>query len=65
MGLSSLESSMRQNIQMLRERSWFDIPIVYNDGKRAILAVEKGQQGEMIFSDAMAEWSKSDPTPRP
>jgi hypothetical protein len=52
---------------MSGERTWMlgDIPIVYNDGKRAILAVEKGQQGEMIFSDAMAEWSKSDPSPRP
>jgi hypothetical protein len=26
----------------MRERTWFDVPIVYSDGKRAILAVEKG-----------------------
>ena len=41
-GLSALEADMQRNIQLLKERSWFDIPMVYNNNRRAILAMEKG-----------------------
>ena len=44
--------------QLLKERAWFDIPIVYNNGRRAILAVEKGNPGERAFNDAFAMWTK-------
>lgn len=55
-GLSAVEADMQRNIQLLKERSWFDIPIVYNDGKRAILAVEKGTPGDRAFADAFTRW---------
>jgi hypothetical protein len=55
-GLSSLESDMLRNVQLLKERSWFDIPIVYNNNRRAILAMEKGTPGERAFNDAFAAW---------
>jgi hypothetical protein len=34
--------NIQRNLQLMRERTWFDVPIVYSDGRRAILAVEKG-----------------------
>jgi hypothetical protein len=34
--------NIQRNMQLMRDRTWFDVPIVYSDGKRAILAVEKG-----------------------
>jgi hypothetical protein len=34
-GLSSLESDMQRNVQLLKERGWFDIPIIYNNNRRA------------------------------
>ena len=55
-GLSSLESDMQRNIQLLKERSWFDVPIVYNNNRRAILAMEKGTPGERAFNEAFAAW---------
>jgi hypothetical protein len=55
-GLSATEGDVQRNIQMLKERDWFDIAIVYNDNRRAILAVEKGPQGDRVFSDAFAAW---------
>ena len=55
-GLSALEADMQRNIQLLKERSWFDIPIVYNNNRRAILAMEKGTPGEKAFNDAFASW---------
>ncbi|MEZ5889500.1 MAG: hypothetical protein R3D52_04065 [Xanthobacteraceae bacterium] len=41
-GLSSSETEIQRNIQLLKERSWFDVPVVYANGRRAILAIEKG-----------------------
>jgi hypothetical protein len=57
-GLSALETDMQRNIQLLKERSWFDIPIVYNNNRRAILAMEKGTPGEKAFNDAFASWKQ-------
>jgi len=55
-GLSALETDMQRNVQLLKERSWFDIPVVYNNNRRAILAMEKGTPGEKVFADAFAAW---------
>jgi hypothetical protein len=55
-GLSAADSEMQHNLQMLKEQPWFDIPLVYENGKRAILAVEKGAPGERAFQEAFAAW---------
>jgi hypothetical protein len=57
-GLSATDSEMQRNLQLLKERAWFDIPVVYNNGRRAILAVEKGTPGSKAFSDAFAAWKQ-------
>ena len=57
-GLSSLESDMQRNIQLLKERAWFDIPIIYNNNRRAILALEKGNPGEQAFNQAFVAWKQ-------
>jgi hypothetical protein len=58
LGLSSVDSEKERNIQLLKERAWFDIPVVYNNGRRAIVAVEKGNPGERAFVDAFAAWGQ-------
>jgi hypothetical protein len=57
-GLSAVDSDLQRNVQLLKERTWFDIPIVYGDQRRAILAVEKGAPGEHAFADAFASWTR-------
>jgi hypothetical protein len=57
-GLSSAESDLQRNLQLLKERGWFDIPIVYGNGRRAILAVEKGNPGERAFAEAFKAWKQ-------
>lgn len=57
-GLSSVEVDRQRNLQLLKERDWFDVPIVYTSGKRAILAVEKGQPGERAFEEAFRAWGQ-------
>ena len=38
-GLS--EADRQRKLQMLKELGWFDMPIHYSDGRRAILALQK------------------------
>ncbi|MGH6769411.1 MAG: hypothetical protein ACRECO_10385 [Xanthobacteraceae bacterium] len=57
-GLSAIEADRERNVQMLKERAWFDIPVVYNNNRRAILAVEKGTPGERVFAEAFAAWKQ-------
>jgi hypothetical protein len=49
---------VQRNVQLLKDRSWFDIPIVYTNGGRAILAMEKkGSPGDHAFTEAFAALS--------
>jgi hypothetical protein len=57
-GLSAVDTDVQRNIQLLKDRPWFDIPIVYSNGGRAILALEKGPPGDRAFADAFAAWGK-------
>jgi hypothetical protein len=57
-GLSNVESDRARNIQLLKERSWFDVPLVYANQRRAIIAIEKGAPGERAFADAFAAWGE-------
>jgi hypothetical protein len=57
-GLSASEGDMQRNLELLKDRGWFDIPLVYNNGRRAILAIEKGTPGERAFKDAFTAWGE-------
>lgn len=57
-GLQSGEGEAQHNIQLLKERPWFDIPIIYANNRRAILAVEKGTPGERAFAEAFKAWGQ-------
>ena len=63
-GLSADDTSAQHNEQLLKERSWFDIPIVYTNGGRAILAIEKGPLGDRAFAEAFAAWEGNNPLVR-
>ncbi len=55
-GLSNLPADRDRNISLLRERPWMDIPFVYNNGRRAVIAIEKGTPGERVVNEALAAW---------
>ena len=57
-GLSAVDVDVQRNIQLLKERDWFDIPVVYTNGKRAILALEKGTPGVRAFEEAFRAWGE-------
>jgi hypothetical protein len=57
-GLSNAPADRKRNIQLLKERPWINIPIVYTNNRRAILAMEKGTDGEQAFQHAFAAWEE-------
>ena len=57
-GLSNVDADRARNVQLLKERSWFDVPLVYANQRRAIIAIEKGAPGERAFNEAFAAWGE-------
>jgi hypothetical protein len=57
-GLSAVDADRDRNLQLLKDRTWFDVPMVYANNRRAILAIEKGTPGERVFADAFKAWGQ-------
>jgi hypothetical protein len=57
-GFSNVDADRRRNMRILKERAWFDVPMVYANERRAILTIEKGETGERAFKDALAAWGQ-------
>jgi hypothetical protein len=57
-GLSSFESDRTTNVQALRQRTFIDLPIRFDNGRRAILTLEKGAIGERSFDEALTAWGQ-------
>ena len=56
-GLSNVESDRERNEQLLASREWLDIPFVYMNQRRGILAIAKGPAGDRAFTDTLAAWA--------
>lgn len=63
--LSAAGADIERNEQMLRERPMLGIPIIYNDGRRSMLTIEKGEQGDRAFEEAFAQWGAATPIDAP
>jgi hypothetical protein len=58
-GLSNATPADRErNLKLLLERPWFDIPVVYSNQHRAILAIEKGGSGQQAFKSVFTAWGE-------
>lgn len=55
-GLSAIEQERQRNLGMLITRTWFDLPMVFDNGRRAILALEKGVPGDQAFRQVFSAW---------
>ncbi|MGJ4927805.1 caspase family protein [Bradyrhizobium sp. HKCCYLS2038] len=60
-GLSNVDADRARNNELLSGREWIDIPLVYTNQRRAILAISKGPTGDRVFADVFAAWDKSQP----
>ncbi len=64
-GLSNRQVDVAKNLDLLRSREWIDIPIVYANQRRAILAIAKGADGNSAFTTAFAAWGDPPPAAAP
>ncbi|WP_029353324.1 hypothetical protein [Bosea sp. 117] len=55
-GLSALDAERQRNLALLLTRNWLDVPIVFSNGRRGILAIEKGLPGDQAFREAFSAW---------
>jgi hypothetical protein len=60
-GLSNNPPDKQRNLELLNERGWIDIPMVYGNNRRAILAVDKGAAGARVFNEVLAAWGQNQP----
>lgn len=55
-GLVADERERQYNLRLLISRALLSIPIVFDNGRRAILILDKGASGDQAFRDAFTAW---------
>lgn len=55
--LNDYAQAVNINTRLLRERNWIDIPVIYKNGRRALLTLEKGSSGVEVFEQTMTAWA--------
>ncbi len=55
--LNDFPEAIAKNTELLRTRSWIDIPITYRNGRRALITLDKGTAGTEAFDKVMKAWS--------
>ncbi|TDK39287.1 hypothetical protein E2F50_03970 [Rhizobium deserti] len=61
--LNDFPDARNTNLELLRTRNWIDIPVAYRNGRRALLTLQKGPEGEKAFTEAIREWGQMGGTP--
>ncbi|MCE1237909.1 MAG: hypothetical protein LWW93_16285 [Hyphomicrobiales bacterium] len=56
--LGAAEADKERNFKLLKERGWIDVPILYDNGRRGILTLEKSGAGDTALSDALTAWGQ-------
>lgn len=60
--LNDFPDARATNLELLRSKNWLDIPLAYRNGRRALLTLQKGQEGIRAFNTAIREWSTATPS---
>lgn len=55
--LNDFPEAITKNTELLRTRSWIDIPITYRNGRRALITMDKGTAGAEAFDSVMKAWA--------
>jgi hypothetical protein len=55
-GLNSAAADIQRNLDAIASGTWFDFPMLLNDGRIAKLTFEKASEGDKIVSAALAAW---------
>ncbi|HSG96304.1 MAG TPA: hypothetical protein VLA28_12350 [Afifellaceae bacterium] len=58
--LSDQGDQVRRNLAILREGIWFSLPMLFRNGRGALLTFEKGIPGDQVFEAVLAGWDEAD-----
>ena len=64
-GLSNNDKMSARNMELLRDRSWVDIPMALSSGRIAKLTFEKGPSGNQALIQTMQNWQQTAPQDQP
>jgi hypothetical protein len=56
--LNDYAEAVATNTELMRSRSWIDIPVIYDNGRRALITLDKGSAGAEVFTRALADWQR-------
>ncbi|MNL35396.1 hypothetical protein D3C87_1574290 [compost metagenome] len=56
--LSASEGDLTANTDLLENRRWLDLAIVYGTGRNAILTLEKDDEAQALFEKVLAAWAQ-------
>lgn len=59
--LNDFPDARTRNLELLKSRDWMDVPLVYGNGRRALLTLQKGEDGRKAFDEAIKEWQAAAP----
>lgn len=57
--LNAYDDAVKTNLDLLKNRDWIDIPMTYSNGRRALLTLQKGPEGQKVFDDVISSWSNT------
>ncbi len=63
--LNSFADAVKTNLNLLKSRDWMDIPVTYSNGRRALLTLQKGPDGQKVFDEVISSWQASGDQPAP
>ena len=56
--LSDQGYHVSRNLALLRESTWFSLPMLFKNGRGDLLSFEKGIPGDQVFEAVLAAWEK-------
>ncbi len=56
LGLSDIPAEVERNMQFLQSKNWLLIDVIFSNGQRGTLAIEKGSTGFQVIADAIRNW---------
>ena len=59
--LNDFPDARARNLDLIRSRDWIDVPLIYSNGRRALLTMQKGDDGRKAFDEATRVWQAAAP----
>jgi hypothetical protein len=57
--LNDTKAEVETNLALLRSEQWIDVPVVYSNGRRALITMEKGVAGDKVFDEVIKVWQSA------